>query len=143
MITLKSPRGLCFLILLILLPCVLFGALAEFARDIKEIDSRSSAGISGETAETAVSDESGGTALLISENLFLYSQPLTQSRVQLNKLWRQFLALIVCALLLKSFNKITLFKYYLHHYFPQLFFHSLLTSLLLGGRGPPRSVYQA
>jgi hypothetical protein len=142
MITLKSPHSLCFLIFLILLPCILFGALAEFARDIKEIDARSSAGLSGETAETSVSDEPGGTAFFISENPPLYSQPLTQSRVQLNRLWRQFLALIICALLLKSFSKVMLLKYCLHYYFPRVFFHSLLISLLLGGRAPPRSIYQ-
>jgi uncharacterized membrane protein YraQ (UPF0718 family) len=135
MINPKGPHGLCLLLLAALLPCVLFGALAEFAGDIKRADFLSSA-LSGEE-----SSESGGTTPLVSESLLFYSQPLTQTRAQLHKLWRQFLALILCALLLKFFNKLTLRKYYLHNYFPQEFFHNLLMSLLLGGRAPPRSAY--
>jgi hypothetical protein len=111
---------------------MIFGAFPEFIRDIKEADILSS-GISGE--ETS---ESGGTMPLVLESLLFYSQPPAQSRTQLHRLWRQFLLLIICGLSLKTCSKLTLRKYYLHNYFPQKFFHSLLISLLLGGRAPPR-----
>jgi hypothetical protein len=135
MARLKCPRSLCFLLFLVLLPCVLSGALTEFAREIKEAGILSSAVSGGETSE------SGGTTPLISENPLFYSQPLTQNRAQLHRLWRQFPALITCVLFLKACSKLTLRKYYLHNYFPQEFFHSLLISLLLGGRAPPRTAY--
>jgi hypothetical protein len=131
----KSPRSLFFLLLLAVLPCVLFSTLTEFARDIKEIDFQFSTALGGETSE------SGGNLLLISESLLFYSQQLTQNRVQLNKFWRQFLALVMCVPFLKNFSKISLRKYYLHHYFPLKFFHGLVLSLLLGGRAPPRPAY--
>ncbi|MDR2094622.1 MAG: hypothetical protein LBP76_03785 [Treponema sp.] len=135
MVRLKCPRGLYFLLFLVLRPCVLSGALTEFVRDIKESGVLSSP-VSGEKTS-----ESGGTTPLISENPLFYSQPLTQNRAQLHRLWRQFLALIICVLLLKAYSKLTLRKYYLHNYFPREFFHSLLISLLLGGRAPPLSAY--
>jgi hypothetical protein len=104
-------------------------------RTIQEAGFRSSAVSGGETPE------SGGTALLLSESLLFYSQPPVKNRGQFHKLWRQFLALIVCALFVEAFNKVTLRKYYLRHYFPKEFFHGLVVSLLLGGRAPPRSAY--
>jgi hypothetical protein len=39
------------------------------------------------------------------------------------------------------FNKATLLKYYLQKYFPRKFFHTLIVSLLLGGRAPPCPAY--
>jgi hypothetical protein len=132
MVKAKSPWNTHFL-LLILFPCVLSGAMAEFGRDIRKIDSYSSAVSDGETSESC------GTMLLISENLLLCNQPLAQNKVRLGKFWRQLLSLIVFALFLKAFSRVTLQKYYLHNYFPQKIFHLLVLSLLLGGRAPPRS----
>jgi hypothetical protein len=131
----KILRKLYILLLLALLPCVLFSALVEFTRDLQEMDVYSSA-ISGRQTP-----ESGGTVPLFSENLLLCGQPLTQNRSPLNKLWRQILSLIVFALLLKAFSKIALREYYLHNYFPRQFFHTLVTSLVLSGRAPPRAAY--
>jgi hypothetical protein len=127
-------RNLCdlrFLLLLVLLPCVLFSALAEFTRDIREIDFLSFAVSEGEASD------SGETPLLISGSFLSCIQPPAQNRGQGAKWWRQFLSLIVLALLLRAFNNIMLRKQYLHNYFPRKFFHTLVISLLLGGRAPP------
>jgi hypothetical protein len=127
-------RNLCdlrLLLLLVLLPCVLFGALADFTRDIREIDLLSFAVSGGETSD------SGETALLISGSLLSCIQPQAPNRGQTAKWWRQFLSLIVLVLFLRAFNKIMLRKQYLHNYFPRKFFHTLVISLLLGGRAPP------
>jgi hypothetical protein len=119
------------LLLLVLLPWVLFGALVEVTGDIKKADALSSA-LSGEE-----SSGSGGAVPLVLESLLYCSRPAAQNRVPQ---WRQFLALALCALLLKPLSKLRIRKYYLT-YFPQEFFHSLLISLLLGGRAPPCSAY--
>jgi UDP-N-acetylmuramyl pentapeptide phosphotransferase/UDP-N-acetylglucosamine-1-phosphate transferase len=131
MVKLKGLRCLRFLFLFALLPCVLFGALAEFTRNTPE-NTPSSAISGGETPE------SGGTAFFISESLLLCGSLPAQNRVQLSRFWRQFLSFVVFGLLLKMFSKLTLRKYRLHNYFPQKFFHILVISLL-GGRAPPRS----
>jgi hypothetical protein len=135
MFTMKSPRNSRFLLLLVLIPCILFIVLAEFARDIKKTELLSSPVSGGETSE------SGETALFVSESFLLCSQPLTRNKTRLNKFGRQFLSLTVFALLPKTFSKVTLRKYHLHHYFPRDFFHILVISLFLSGRAPPpRSV---
>jgi hypothetical protein len=136
MVKQKSPQSLCLLFFSFLLPCVLFSTLVEYSRDIKELNVLSSVVSEGEKNETS------GSALLISESFLFYSQPLTKTRTQFHRLWRQFLALIVLALFLKACCKNALQKYCLHHYFPREFFHGLLISFLLGGRAPPRLAWQ-
>jgi hypothetical protein len=132
---LKKPDILWFVLLFVLLPCVLFSVLGEFARDTQEMKFHPSSVLGGNTSE------SGETGLLVSESLLLYSCPLIQNRSQLSKLWRQFLSLVFFALILKAFSKITLRKYCLHHYCPLQFLHIFMISLLLGGRAPPSSAY--
>jgi hypothetical protein len=135
MIRLKRPASLYVLLLLALLPWVLFNAPAEFSQGARDAGVLLSPG-AGEKAS-----ESGGPAHLVSENPLFYSQLPAQSRTPPHRLWRQLVALAVCALLLKSFSKLTLRKYCFHHYFPREFFRSLVLSLLLGGRAPPSSAY--
>jgi hypothetical protein len=134
MVKLNSPFNIRLLFLL-LLPCVLFGSITEFTRNIKDIDFLPSV-VSAEEPS-----ESGGIALFISESLVLCGQPLAQHRSQSNRLWKQFLSLIVFVLSLNVFNKATLLKYYLQKYSSPKFFHTLIISLLLGGRAPPRPAY--
>jgi hypothetical protein len=126
----KALRGAHVLILLVLLPCVLFGAVAELARNIQKFEASSS------TVSTGESSESGG--LFMAESLFR-GQPAGQNKTRLNKLWRQFLSFVVFALLLGAFSKLALGKYRRYNYVPRKFFHILTISLLLGGRAPPRS----
>jgi hypothetical protein len=126
--------SVCFLLLLVLLPCVLFNTFVEFTKDIKEMAALSSAISGGETSE------SSGTTHIFSENILLCGQPLTQNRSPFNKFWRQLLSLISFALFLKTFSNVTFRKCYLHYYLPRKFFHTLVTSLLLSGRAPPRFV---
>jgi hypothetical protein len=116
-----------------LLPCILFGAFAEFTGEIGEINWLSSTVLEGEAPEP------GGTVPFVSENIRLYSQPLTKNRGQPGKLWKQIFSLLLFALLLKPLNKVTRGKYSFQHYFPRKFFHSLLISLILGGRAPPQT----
>jgi hypothetical protein len=134
MVKSKKPGTVRILLPLVLFPCVLFGALAEFAGDIREFDFPPSAVLAGKTSE------SGGTTLFISESLLFRSQMPAQNRGPSNKLWRQFFSLIVLALLLTACGRIILLKHYLHNHFPRKFFHILVISLLLGGRAPPSSV---
>jgi hypothetical protein len=123
------------LLLLVLLPWVLFNAPAEFAQRTKD------AGVLFSPIADEKIPESGGPTHLVSENPLFYSQLPAQNRTSPHRLWRQLFALIICALLIKSFSKLTLRKYYFHHYFPREFFRSLVLSLLLGGRAPPPSAY--
>jgi hypothetical protein len=130
----KSLRNVCFL-LFVLIPCVLFNASAEFSWNIKEFNLLFFAVSEGE------SSESGGIALPVSEGPPVCGRTAVQKRIRFDRLWKQFLSPAVFALLLKAFDKVTIQRYYLHHYFSRDFFHLLVISLFLGGRAPPRSVY--
>ncbi|MDR2210018.1 MAG: hypothetical protein LBO65_00920 [Spirochaetaceae bacterium] len=132
MIKLKSPHGLRFL-LLGLFPCVLFGALAEFARDVNGLEAYSAVIAGEETSDP-------GKTLLVSENPLFYGQMQGGNRTLFGRFWKQFLSLAVFALI-NLLGKIPIRPYYIHYYSPQEFFHILVVSLLLGGRAPPRSVY--
>jgi hypothetical protein len=134
MVRMKGLYNLRFL-LLALIPCLLFGALAAFSRNIKEIDFPSSAVSDGETSE------SGGTAFFVSEKFLFCGRTPAQSRSHSGRLWRQVLSLIVFSLFLRVFGSVMLREYYLHNYFVRKFFHILVNSFLLGGRAPPLSAY--
>ncbi|MDR3161080.1 MAG: hypothetical protein LBU28_05635 [Spirochaetaceae bacterium] len=135
MIKLKSLSKLRFLIIFVGLPCIQFGAVPEFTRNIKERELLASTLSRGETSES-----SNGAVLLISESILLCNQPLIQHKARFNKFLRHFLPLIALAPILKAFSRVTIGKYCLHHYCPLVFLHILLLSLLLGGRAPPRSI---
>jgi hypothetical protein len=134
MVKMKSLCNFRFL-LLALIPCLLFGALAAFSRNIKDIEFLSSAVSDGETTE------SGGTAFFVSENLLLCGRTPAQSRTQSNRLWRQVLSFVLFVLFLMVFSSVMLREYYLHNYSARKFFHTLVNSFLLGGRAPPFSAY--
>ncbi|MDR3174871.1 MAG: hypothetical protein LBU19_11510 [Treponema sp.] len=126
-------RGACLLIFSILLPCVLFSAVAELTRNIQRIELPSSTVLAEEGSEP------GG--LFIAEGP-LRSQPLSQNKTRLNKLWKYLLSLVVFASLLGAFSKAALEKNRLHNYVPRKFFRILVISLLLGGRAPPYPLFR-
>jgi hypothetical protein len=127
---LKNLRGLRFFLLLVLLPCVLFSALAGLAQSAADYSASAVSGTSGH----------GGTALPASNYYVLYSQYDTQGRTQLNKIWRQCFPFIVIALSLRASRRITNQKHFIYNYYQKLF-HILIVSFFLGGRAPPHSSY--
>ncbi|MDR2617490.1 MAG: hypothetical protein LBC62_01350 [Treponema sp.] len=79
----------------------------------------------------------GDLLLTISESCILLNQVPVQQKTQNSKLWRQFISILIAALFLQSLFRLVIQKYACCIHDKISFFHTLITSLFLGGRAPP------
>jgi hypothetical protein len=79
----------------------------------------------------------GDLFLTISESCILLNPVPVQQKNQNSRLWRQFVTILAAALFLKSLFRLVIQKYAYCIHDNTSFFHTLVTSLFLGGRAPP------
>lgn len=115
--------------LLILLACLIGAGLNGYIHTAKELCSDSSGRVKTDTDDFS---------LLLLSSCAPFYQVVAQSDDD-DKIWRTLLLLFIVFLFLSIFCKTLALKYSSCRCYKNDFIHSMLVSLLLGGRAPPIS----